>query len=881
MDVRKLFCVLWVAALAVSWSAAQGAPLSPLELEFFEKRVRPLLTDHCFQCHAATSEKLKGGLALDTAEGLLAGGVSGPAIVPGKPEQSLLIKAVRGTDADMLMPPKKKLTEEQIAVLVQWVKMGAPDPRQGSDAGPRVGQWTLEEGRKFWAFVPVKQPVVPSVKDVNWPRGDLDRFVLAALDAKNLKPVRDADPYALVRRVYFDLVGLPPSPSEVDAFVNAWQQEQRQGATGNRVPRVYEQLVDRLLASPQFGERWGRHWLDVVRFAESTGMTRNYPYPHAWRYRDYVIDSFNNDKPYNQFVLEQIAGDLLPERAGMTAKQRDDQRIATGFLALGPKDLNERNALQFTMDNVDEQIDVLSRAMLGLTVSCARCHDHKFDPIPTADYYALAGIFRSTQMLSGYASRQGGGNKLEASNLLALGTDAMPPRVASSADAPTDSAADAKAATLRKELASIKQQIKKVEANKQTLKPGKAKGKDQDNDGKGDKAEAREANLSKKLVDLRMQLAVVESQLDKVPQARAAAPKKGTNETDAKSADAAKAYAMGVREGTATNSVIYLRGEVDKPGKTVERGFLQVLLHGAAPASIPASASGRLQLAQWIASPEHPMTARVMVNRIWQHLFGAGIVASVDNFGVTGEKPSNAALLDYLAFRFAQGQAASPWSIKAMIREVMLSRTYQLSVDFNESNFNIDSENRRVWRQNRRRLEVEAMRDAMLHIASELNLSRPVASPVAKFAIGEINNTRKGGTTLGEVDGSTRRSVYMPIIRSGLPGIYELFDFAEPSMVTGQRDVTTVATQALFMLNSPFVLGQSKRMASRLLAVNSLDDAGRIDLAYRQTLGRGATSQERERSLSFIRNHNQSDVAQGWTAFCQALFASAEFRYLN
>jgi hypothetical protein len=871
---RAIICLNVLALLAAPVLLRAADKITPAETEFFEKKVRPLLVQHCYQCHSAKSEKIKGELLLDTAQGVLAGGVTGPAIVPGKPEQSLLIKAVRWTDKDTQMPPKARLSDEQVAVLVQWVKMGAPDPRHEASVPAKLTGPSVEEGRGFWAFQPVRKPVVPAVKEAAWPRGEIDRFILAALEGKGIKPARDADPYTLIRRVTFDLTGLPPTSAQTEAFVRESNAEKGSGA-------AYARLVDHLLASPQFGERWGRHWLDVVRFAESTGMTRNYPYPHAWRYRDYVIDSFNSDKPYNRFVMEQIAGDLL-QSPGESQAALEQRLVATGFLALGPKDLNEKNALQYTMDNVDEQIDVLSRSMLGLTVSCARCHDHKFDPIPTADYYALAGIFRSTQMLAGYSARQGGGNKRAAGGLIALGD---PKNVSEPAD---DDADDEAADALRKQLAAVHQQIKKAETSKANLKPGKAKGKDLDNDGKADKAEAREQNLSRRIADLKMQADILQGRLKKLeqpagpgpgPQAKAGKKAKNGDAPDPPRGD----LAMGVREGKPTDSVIFLRGEIEKPGKAVSRGLLQVLTPSTPPA-IPADESGRLQLAQWVASPNNPLTSRAMVNRVWQHLFGQGLVRSVDNFGATGEKPSNAKLLDYLAARFSQGDAAakvSPWSVKALVREVVMSRTYQLSSAFDEASFNQDADNRLNWRQNQRRLEVEAVRDAMLQVSGKIELSRPTGSPVSRFAIAEINNTKKGGSALAEVDGGPHRSVYMPIVRSALPGMYELFDFAEPSMVTGERDVTTVATQALYMMNSAFVIEQSKAFAQRLLAEKAVDDAARIDLAYRNALGRSSTSIERQRAARFIAGYEAKDKTAGWAAFCQALLACAEFRYLN
>ena len=821
------------------------AKLDTASIEFFEKKVRPILVASCYECHASTSQKVKGGLLLDSAKGVAAGGDSGEAVVPGDPEASLLILAVRWADKDTQMPPKQKLPDEQIRVLEQWVKMGAPDPRTQDAAGGtgsasvRTGAINIDEGRKFWAFQPVKKPWLPAVRTTSWPRGDIDRFVLEALEAKNLKPVRDADKLTLLRRVTFDLTGLPPTEKEIDAYL------------ADATPGAFEKVVDRLLASPQFGERWGRHWLDVARYAESTGMSRNYPYQYAWRYRDYVIDSFNKDKPYDQFVMEQIAGDLM--EAGAQASVRDERKIATGFLALGSKDLNERNQLQFLMDNVDEQIDVMSRSMLAMSISCARCHDHKFDPIPQTDYYGIAGIFRSSEMLSGYGAKQGGGNKLNEGTLHKLSgvTGDLTP-------AQQDAAK--KLAALTEELEQARQKLARLQ---------KAKGNNKaDKPGKSDRAEAREEKIAEELRDARQDVAKLESRVNELEKI---AP-----------ASSSGAFAMGVREGKVGDTPLYIKGEVEKPGKVVPRGLLQVatpISVSTAPA-MPANASGRLQLAQWIASPDNPLTARVMANRIWHHLFGDGIVRTVDNFGIMGEKPANPALLDHLATRLV----ANGWSVKKTIREVVLSRTYQLSSDFNRDNFNIDADNRLCWRQSQRRLEVEALRDAILSASGSLDLKPAEASPIAKLPAGEIGNQKKGGGVFDADSAlSSKRSVYIPIVRSGLPNMYELFDFAEPSMVNGDREVTTVATQALFMMNSAWVVQQSTIAAERVLAAPGIaDDGGRVDLLYKRTLGRPATTLERQRALTFIKDYPAtSEKNAGWVALTQTLIACAEFRYVN
>ncbi len=413
--MRKL-SALFVPVLVLlfcSTGTLQAQKLTARENAFFEKSIRPLLAKHCYKCHSQKAGKSKGGLTLDTQAGWMDGGDSGPAIVSGSPEKSLLIKAISYKDKDLEMPPKEKLSSSEIANLTRWVRMGAPDPRKGSKSDKPVARSTIDiaKGRQFWAFRKPTSPAIPVTADRTWALGDIDRFILKSLEEQKLKPAGDADRATLIRRVTYDLTGLPPSPQEIDAFIN------------DKSPRAFEAVVDRLLASKRFGERWGRHWLDIARYGESTGRTRNFPFTFAWRYRDYVIDSFNDDKPYDKFIAEQIAGDLLAKK---TPVDKRDRLVATGFLAMGSKDLNERNREQYLMDNIDDQIDTTTRSVLALTVSCARCHDHKFDPIPTKDYYALAGIFESTEILSGLNSRAQKGGYKATDKLIALSTRVKP-----------------------------------------------------------------------------------------------------------------------------------------------------------------------------------------------------------------------------------------------------------------------------------------------------------------------------------------------------------------------------------------------------------------------------------------------------------------------
>ncbi len=834
------FLVAFTAVAATSAVAAEKAPTRD-ELAFFEKNIRPVLVAKCYKCHSAESEKVKGGLLVDTRDAIRAGGDTGHAVVPGSLGDSLLISALRGLKKSELMPPKEKLPEDVIANFEKWILMGAPDPRDGT--GKSVAKkWNIEEGKNFWAFQPVKPQTPPATKDTKWPTSEIDRFVLAKLEEKNLKPVGDAEAHTLIRRLYFDLIGIPPTPEQAETFV-----KECQSAGANR-QSVIAKTVDQLLASPQFGERWGRHWLDVARYAESTGRERNYLYTQAWRYRDYVIASFNADKPYDQFIREQIAGDLLPAK---NVAQRNEQTIATGFLAMGPKGLNEKNREQFNADNVDEQIDATTRAVLAVTVSCARCHDHKFDPITTHDYYAMAGIFRSTENCYGTGDGQGAAKNRQPGRLIALAKETAPgvAPVAASAPAPAPTTAAAK--------------------------PGKLSA-DQ---------EARLAQMVRANPKLAQRLnSMTEAQKMEVLerfQGSGKAKNKKTGGKYAKSAskeviDPTAERVMGVREGSVGDAPIYIRGEVNERGATVPRGVVQVLATTAPAPKMPANQSGRLELAQWLTAPENPLTARVMANRVWQHLLGDGIVSTADNFGATGERPTHPELLDYLATRLMSNK----WSVKGLIREVVLSRTYQLSSASDAKNFLADPDNSLLWHASQRRLDAESIRDAALAVGGQLDLVPPHGSPVTAFGDTDIGRNR---TAVLKTD-TKKRSVYLPIVRDMVPDVLDLFDFAEPSLVVANRDVTTVPSQALFMLNSPFIYENSTQMAKRLLALPGADDSRRITTAYLTALSRTPTAAELSRAEGYLSKHTTTAGASrdtAWATFCQALLASAEFRYIN
>ncbi|MCX7397654.1 MAG: DUF1549 domain-containing protein [Planctomycetales bacterium] len=782
------------------------------QVAHFEKKIRPVLVAQCYACHSADAKEIKGGLALDTRDGIRKGGDSGPAVVPGDLKASLLIAAIRHEDG-LEMPPKQKLTEEQIADFVTWIRTGAVDPREGV-AAESSSAIDIEEGRRFWAFQRPVKPPLPPIQNESWPLTEVDRFVLAAQEKNGLSVVADAEPLTMVRRLYFDLIGLPPTPAEVRAFVNDWQ---------NSPQQTLESTVDRLLDSSHFGERWGRHWLDVARYAESSGKETSFSYPQAWRYRDYVIDSFNADVPFDQFIREQTAGDLLPPD---NDTQQARRMIATGFLALGPKSHIERNKKQFEMDLADEQIDAVSQAFLGLTVACARCHDHKFDPIPQTDYYALAGIFRSTETLYGTIPVIQNNNPSE---LLTLGNS-----TGMSAGVPPLSAAER--TRLEKQITDLRDKRAELAKKKQFA--------------------------SLEFVQNGILLNTFEAKLK-------AYEADGTP----------KVLAMGVRDRTAAkDSELFIRGDVEKPGAMVPRGFVQVLCGATAPTV--SSGSGRLELANWISSPDNALTARVFVNRVWLHLFGRGLVATPDNFGASGQAPSHPELLDHLAVTFIEDD----WSLKKLIRRMVLSRVYRLDATFVEANFEKDPENVWLWRMSPRRLDAEAIRDAMLATGGRLDLKPPGGSAVAIGGEGYTGGLERGGQ-LAEQRFNCR-SVYLPAIRGRVFASLAEFDGVDGSVVTGQRSETTVPSQSLYLLNSQYVLGLAKSAAQRLM--KDADEPGsRIDLAYQRWFGRSVTETERIAALAFLESYRQKAKNDGrvtggpevaaWTAFCQSLWASGEF----
>ena len=837
--------------LPTSSHAAESATRAGHEL--FEKKIRPALIRYCYECHAADSSDIGGELLLDSPMALLRGGETGPAVVPGKPRDSLLQRAIEYRDLEM--PPDEKMPDEVIAAFRRWIALGAPDPRKATDEEPsHVADIEPERAVELWSLQPVERKQPPEVSDEEWIRSDVDRFILAQLDEAGLEPNKDTDPATLLRRLYFDLVGLPPSPQEVRAFV------------AEPSDAHFESIVDRLLASPQFGERWGRHWLDVARYGESAGSSRDVLMLYAWRYRDYVIDCFNEDVPFDRFITEQIAGDLLPAES---EAERQRQIIATGLLAIGSKSLNGGN---LTYDIIDDQIDVMSKSVLGMTVSCARCHDHKFDPIPTRDYYSLAGFFLSTETRYGGGTKRPKSPKEKAQQYLVLDQPLSPE--------------EAKQRTER--LKKAEQLDKQVAASRKRVKAlaGKVPVEFR---GSGDKPipESIDTAKAKTIRQYQGALRLLQKRLAEQEQIEA-------------SLGPEPAYALGVQDAKKiTDARVLVRGEKNQPGDPVKRGVLSALGEFCDPGPIDDDSSGRLQLAAWLVHPDNPLTPRVAVNRVWQHLMGSGLVDTVDNFGVTGSLPSHGELMDFLASEFVQTHR---WSIKSTIRQLVTSRVYRLSSRFKDEAFSVDPDNRLRWRMPRRRLEAEPLRDAMLSVSGQLDLTRPEGSLVMRIGEGEVG--RNIDTSVLE-EPFEHRSVYLPIIRGIIPESLRLFDFPEPSNVQGVRDSNTTPTQSLFLMNGEFAVRVAGRFADRLLSDSALNsDADRIRQAYLLCFAIEPSTQQVSRDLRYIRDmmpeppanqeatragktrlkatRRSSDQAQlAWTTYCQSLLASARFRFID
>jgi cytochrome c553 len=842
--LRRVTTTGVVAALLVASILSQARAADGTA--FFEAKIRPVLVKRCYRCHAGLAQG-KGGLKLDNKARLRMGGSSGSPIDLEHPEDSLLLAALRYEGPSM--PPSGKLADETIADFAQWIKMGAPDPRDDSTKNAvSVAEINFEDERKAWAYTAPKPHVPPEVREAGWPRGSIDRFVLSRQEAAGVRPGPDAPPAVWLRRVAFDLVGLPPTPDQVEEILHDDSAEARAA------------VVDRLLASPAFGERWGRHWMDVARFAESSGSDKNFLFPQAWRYRDWVIDAFNADMPYNMFVQLQVAGDLEP---AASPADSDAQITATGFLALVPRVVDERVRELYFLNVVDEQIDNIGRGVLGLSVSCARCHDHKFDPIPTTDYYALAGILRSSETRDGMINRQRSGG--ETNRLIALATAPKDQSEAIQLATVEATKAEKAWAERRKQLTSLQQRALEIKALAKVAASGPSEPVPQ--------ALATEDQI--KAMDQEVRALATTQDEKKSALARLTA-----HTLVAGVIDRAEPVDVSVR----------IRGEIDLIGPSVPRGYLNLLARPDDPRPDP-TGSGRRELAAWLTRPENPLTARVIVNRLWSKLFGAGIVATVDDFGSQGSKPTHPELLDHLATQFV----ADGWSMKRMIREMVLSRTYGVAVWDDSSNQSRDANNTLLWRWNRKRLDAEALRDAMLAASGRLERSRPLASPAIALGVQELNRRTldlKPVTDFTPLESLSRaRSVYLPVVRNKLTEPMAAFDVADPNLIVGRRDATTNPSQGLYVLNSQFVLDQAEQFARGLLSGTASDDTARIDRAFMAMLARRPTPEELACATRYLSSTAKDEVLEegtgidaerlsAWTSFAQAMMALPEFRFI-
>jgi hypothetical protein len=842
--IARLVAVLCLVSAAAPVRAEEP---SKEDVEFFEKHIRPLLVEHCYECHSAKAKDVGGGLLLDHKKGWEEGGDLGPAIEPGEPDESLLIRAVRYAECDLQMPPSGKLPDEAIERLEEWVRRGAPDPRSEDPAEKpkeKSAAWDLESARQHWAFKPPVDPPLPAVKDTAWPQSPIDFFILADLEKHGLHPAPPADKRTLLRRATFDLTGLPPTREEMNDFL------------ADKSPEAFARVVDRLLASPRYGERWGRHWLDVARYADSNGLDENVAHGNAWRYRDWVVGAFNRDLPFADFLVWQLAGDLVesgkrkaesgkpeesksaqntPSDVPLSAFRfpRSQERLtATGFLSLGPKVLAEPDKDKMKMDIVDEQIDTVGKAFLGLTLGCARCHDHKFDPIPTADYYALAGVFCSTETMESYKT------------IARWYEHPMPTPEEAERQKQHQQAVAAKKADIEAAVKAANEQLLSM------LGQGAELPKD---------AESKYPDETKaKLKALRDEQATLEKNAPEI------------------------SSAMGVKDGKVADVAVHIRGSHLNLGEVAPRRFPQVLA-GAEQAPFPSDQSGRLQLAEWMADPRHPLTWRVFVNRLWRWRFGEGLVPSTDNFGLLGERPTNQPLLDFLAHRLIAGDG----SVKAMHRLMMLSSTYQMSGAYDARAAGVDPANRLLWRYPPRRLEAEAVRDSLLFVAGSLDPKMGGSLLHVKNREFFFDHTSKDQTTYQYY----QRSLYLPVVRNHVYDALELFDFPDPAVLSGDRSTTTVAPQALLLMNGEVAWEAAERLANRLLAADEADDRGRLNALYETALGRPAGDDEADRALSFVA-HYEATYAQdaagasdaklrAWQSLCQAVLASNEFLYVQ
>ena len=781
------------------------------ELAFFESKIRPLLIDNCYSCHSQESDELEGDFLIDSRFTLRRGGVHGPGVVPGDPANSSLIRAVKYADESLQMPPGEQLTPEQIADLERWVAMGAPDPRAEvtRHAGKKID---VQSARQFWSFQPITNPTVPSVQNAKWPRNDIDYFILAKLEEKGLQPAQDADRRSWIRRVTYDLTGLPPQPEDVQAFLS------------DNSDSAFETVVDRLLSSPRYGQRWGRHWLDVVRYADTAGDNSDYPIPQIYRYRDWVIDAFNADLPYDEFVRDQLSGDL---RGGDSQQVRQQRLIATGYIANSRRfgsrvdDYPQHLTIEDTLDNV-------GRAFLGLSLSCARCHDHKFDPITTHDYYGLYGIFSSTRY-------PWPGIELDKRQ-----RDFVP-------------------------LAPMSEWERLKQAQAQAQR------------------DALQKELDNRVKELAAQLKEPQNQSNEQLKVEHTKAKRAAREHADQPPLFETAYAVADSQQLAGVSVL-IKGDPTRQGDLVPRRFLTIF--GGLEVDPAANESGRRELAEWLLADWNPLTTRVIANRIWHYHFGRGIVPTPNDFGLQGKPPTHPELLDFLAQQMRQ----QGWSMKALHRSILLSRTYQQSAIRPDRSVEIDPSNEFLSGFPQRRLDAESMRDTLLVLAGNLDDSPAGPHPFPAehtWGFTQHNPFKANYET-------NRRSVYLMTQRIQRHPYLAMFDGADPSASTATRLTSTTPLQALFLLNDPFVHQQANLIAARFHQDQySLDE--RIDHTYLAMFSRPANTEEKIAAKQFLDQIKDASLAEdqsqektreqaelsAWQAYVRVLLRLNEFVYID
>lgn len=945
-----------VAALVMSCGLTISADATEA-FAFFETKVRPILVSQCYECHSEEADKRKGGLWLDRREGWEVGGDSGPSVIPGDVEGSLLIETVRYLEPSLQMPPKTRLSTEEVAILEEWVAMGAPDPRDALLAGAlRKEAIDYAAAREEWAYRPLTVPVVPALDKSTWARTEVDRFIFAGLETMGLQPAADAEATSLLRRLHFDLTGLPPTREEVALFIE------------DHSPAAFAAIVDDLLSRPAFGEKWGRHWLDVARYADSNGGDRNYTFYQAWRYRNWVIDSINNDESYYEFVRAQLAGDLMPTESD---EEKARGLIASTFLALGPKMLTERDKEKLWLDTADEQLDTVGRAFLGLTLGCARCHDHKFDPVSQEDYYAMAGIFRSTGVVNGtrngcvnvaswierplpvggeleaettrkverlelamrltvdqqFKNKAGGGMTKDDLPLAGIIYDDKEAELIGEWKESTFSSnhfgpgyihdekkgKGTNKAIFRGSLPVTGEYEVRIAYNAQTNRSPKAALSIVAMDGthkamldetktpsvgglfepvgrfefeKGGDCEvvieSVEGDRGYLIVDAVQFIAV--SEIEREADAIAAMgqgemdPLYSMSEKELKKELGIlikdlkdKPVAMAPRDDAASGDIhLRVRGEVSQLGPEIPRNFLKVLHTGKAP-ELKDGESGRLQLADWLVSEENALLDRVIVNRVWHHLFGRGIVESVDNFGRLGSGPSHPELLEHLASSFREGGG----SMKDLVRELVLTRSYQLSSECEEGQV-ADPANKWFGRQNHRRLTAEEIRDGVLFTSGQLD-----AEPGHDTANSFGDDLDKPMSFAAD----TKRTVYLPVARNNPISELAVFDAANPDLVSGKRAQTTVPTQALYLLNSEFMHEHASILASRAIEESSAPGE-EVAWLYETLLGREPDTHESQSALGLLSElsgdlEDPIEMKAALGHLAHIILASTEYLYLD